>query len=391
MASLKTELFGIQFPNPFLISSCPATSSGDKVMRAFKAGWGGVVLKTFGLDPTPNVSPRIYAMKVGRTRIGMFDIELYSARPIEWWESQIRLIRDSYPNRPLIASISGRNSAFSWQEVVRRVEPLGINAFEMNLSCPSFDKERGSKLGQDPASLQQAVRWVRTATDLPVIVKLTPNVTDIVMLAQAALEAGANGFTCANSLTGIAGIDLETFEPLPAVGGMSIAGGYGGPGLKPVSLAHTASVAKALHVPMMGVGGISRWQDAVEYMAVGAGLVQVCTAVLLNGYELIRPLTRGLSQYLERRGFQKPADLVGRALPRLGTFSDLDLSIRMLPRVDPALCNGCAICFRACSTGGFEAIRMEDKLAVVDAAVCDGCGLCASLCPEGAMRMVEKN
>jgi len=413
MVSLETEFAGIRFPNPFIIGAGPATASGEKVIRAFRAGWGGVVLKTFGLEPTRNVSPRIQLIRSGKDPIGMFDIELFSDHTLDWWETQIQMIRDAYPDRPVIASVAGGGSVSSWQEPVRRVESLGVSAFELNVSCPSFDKEKGCKLGQDPASLSKAIRWVREAAHLPLIVKLTPNVTDIVALARVALEAGADAFTTSNSLTGIAGIDLDTFEPQPAVGGTGIIGGYGGVGLKPVSLRCTASIAQAFNgpafsapaldapqgygahggplVPILGLGGIARWQDAAEYLAVGASAVQVCTAVMIEGFDLIASLTGGLSRYLLHKGFSSPAALVGRALPHLGVFPDLDLNRRMVAQVDPALCRGCETCVRACDTGGYQAIAIHDHRAVVDPALCDGCGLCASLCLKGAIQMLSKN
>jgi dihydropyrimidine dehydrogenase (NAD+) subunit PreA len=387
MTRLETTFLGIHFPNPFLLAAGPPSSTAQKVIRAFKAGWGGAVLKTFGLEPTPNVSPRIMLIRSGRRNIGMFDIELFSSHTLDWWLSQIEAIRVAYPDRPLIASIAGSDNAYSWQEVVRRVEPLGVKAFEMNLSCPSFDLKKGSVLGQDPGALRQAVAWVREVTDLPVIVKLTPNVTDVVELGRVALQAGANAFTSANSLTGIAGIDLDSFTPLPSVEGYGIVGGYGGPGLKPVSLRCTANLAQNLGVPMMGVGGVTRWQDAVEYLAVGASVVQVCTAVMLNGFEMVHDLKKGLIGYLDEKGFAGPSEVVGKALPKLSVFSKLDVSSRHVARIDLARCNGCALCVRACETGGFEAIHMEGKVPIVDRTLCDGCGLCQSLCPLAIIEM----
>ncbi len=384
--SLEIEILGITFPNPFVLAAGPPTASGDLVIKAFEAGWGGVVLKTIGMQPTRDPCPRIHIIRSGRDRVGMFDIELISEKTVDQWEDEIDRIRDAFPDRPLIASIMGGADPDEWQEVVRRLEPHGIDAFEMNTSCPNFAAERGSKLGQDPESLALAVGWVREATDRPVIVKLTPNVTDIVALARAALEAGADAFTATNSLSGLAGIDLDTLVPLPNVGGVGIRGGYGGPGLKPVALRCTADVAQALGVPIFGCGGVARWQDAVEYLAVGASAVQVCTAVMWDGAQIIRRLTRGLEEYLQKKGYRAVKDLVGKALPNLGQFPDLDISIRLAAAVDEDRCTGCGICARACDSGGYQAIEMAG-VARVDPFKCDGCGLCVQLCPEGAIRL----
>ncbi len=236
MVKLETNILGISFPNPLILAAGPTTAKGSMVIEAFKAGWGGAVLKTIGLVPTPHTSPRIHVIRSGKNKRGMLDIELISDKPIDLWEDEIDMIRDAFPDRPLIASIMGGGNPHDWQEVVRRLEPHGVNGFEMNASCPNYAAERGGKLGQDPESLRSAVQWVREATDLPVVVKLTPNVTDIVPLARVAVEAGADAFTACNSLSGLGGIDLETFAPLPTVNNKGIIGGYGGPGLKPVTL-----------------------------------------------------------------------------------------------------------------------------------------------------------
>jgi dihydropyrimidine dehydrogenase (NAD+) subunit PreA len=391
MPILEMNLLGIKFPNPFILAAGPPTASGARIIQAFKAGWGGAILKTIGLTPTPHPNPRIYTIKSGKDKRGILDIELFSDKPLDWWENQIDLIRKEFPDRPVIASIAGGGDSFSWQEVVRRLEPHGVNGYEMNVSCPSFDKEKGATLGQDPVSLRKAVTWVRDATNLPLFVKLTPNVTDIVALARVAYEAGADGFTVGNSLTGIGGVDLDTFAPLPNVAGRSIIGGYGGPGIKPVMLRCTASIAKALPVPILGCGGVMKWQDGVEFLALGASLVQVCTAVMWNGYEIINGFTQGLLHYLDRKYYQNPSEIVGKALPNVGVFGDLDLSIRKIARIDKNRCNGCGLCAKACDSGGYQAISMVNKVAIFDKSKCDGCGLCEGMCPLGIISLITRN
>lgn len=317
VASLETKVLGMTFPNPFVLASGPPTANASMIIEGFKAGWGGVTLKTIGLVPTPMPSPRIHANRTGQTKWGMFDIELFSDMPIERWEDDIDRIRDAFPERPIIASVAGGGKPHEWQEVVRRLEPHGVDAFEMNTSCPNIsdDDDRGSKLGQDAEMLALAVSWMKEATDLPVIAKLTPNVTDIVPLARAAVEAGADGFTTTNSLVGLGKIDLDTFAPGPVVDGIGMPSGYGGPGLRPVSLRCTADVVQAQPQPVFGCGGISKWQDAAEYLAVGSPVVQVCTAVMWDGYKIITRLTRGLSAYLDKHGYESVAEIVGKGLP----------------------------------------------------------------------------
>ncbi|NPV55411.1 MAG: NAD-dependent dihydropyrimidine dehydrogenase subunit PreA [Anaerolineae bacterium] len=391
MANLETTFTGIHFPNPFLVSSSPSTTNAHMIKKAFRAGWGGVVLKTVGLEPTPNPSPRMQVVKDGRDKRGLVNIELISDLTALQWVDELKSIRDEFPERPLIASIMGGGRAEDWQEVVHLLEPHGVNAFEMNVSCPNFAHGgRGSQLGQDPESLALAIGWVRQATSLPLWVKLTPNVADVTPLAQVAKEMGADAVVATNTLSGMAGVDLECFAPLPTVGGIGIFGGYSGPGLKAVALRCAASIGRAVDIPLAGCGGISKWRDAAEYMTVGASLVQVCTAVMWNGYEIIAKLTKGLNDYLDQHDLATVNDLVGKALPQLKNYPDIDLNIKLLAYVDPNKCNGCGLCVRACDAGGFEALFIQDKKAVVDVLVCDGCGLCIGMCPTDGISMVAK-
>jgi dihydropyrimidine dehydrogenase (NAD+) subunit PreA len=317
MPSLETTFLGITYPNPFILASGPPTAKADMIIEAFKAGWGGAVTKTIGLKPTLPPSPRVHAMKSGKVKWGFLDIELISDMTVDQWCTEIDRIRDAFPDRPIIASIMGEGNPDSWQEVVQRLESHGVDAFEMNTSCPNFaaHEERGSKLGQDPNTLALAVRWVKEATELPVIVKLTPNVTDILPLAFASVEAGADAFCATNSLSGIGGIDLETFSPLPSVDGSGIVGGYGGPGLRPVALRITAELTQSTPIHVFGCGGISRWQDAVEYLALGASAVQLCTSVMWEGFQIIDKLTTGLERFLTKHHIDNLSNIIGKAIP----------------------------------------------------------------------------
>ena len=392
MARLETTFTDIRFPNPFLVSSSPSTTNARMIKKAFRAGWGGVVLKTVGLEPTPNPSPRMAVLRDGRYKKGMLNIELISDLTVGQWVDELKSIRDAFPERPVIASIMGGGRAEDWHQVIALLEPHGVNAFELNVSCPNFAHGgRGAQLGQDPESLATAVGWAREATRLPVWVKLTPNVADVVPLAQVAKEQGADAIVATNTLSGMAGVDLECFAPLPAVGGIGIFGGYSGPGLKAVALRCAASIGRSIDIPLAGCGGISSWRDAAEYMAVGACIVQVCTAVMWNGYEIIEKLTSGLNEYLDAHGFTSVDELVGRALPQLRSYPDIDLSIKLLAYVDPNKCNGCGLCVKACDAGGFEALFMQDKKAVVDVLKCDGCGMCVGICTSDGIQMVPKS
>ncbi len=389
MSRLESEFTGIHFENPFVLSSSPATVNARMIKKGFAAGWGGAVLKTIGLEATPNPCPRLQVVKDGRHKTGMVNIELISDLSVGQWVEELKEIRDSYPERPIIASIMGGGRPEDWQSVIRLLEPLGINAFEANVSCPNFAHAgRGAQLGQDPESLHLAITWMREATSLPLWVKLTPNVADIVSLARVSKDAGADAVIATNTLSGLGGIDLEAFTPLPAVGGVGIFGGYSGPGLKAVSLRCAAAIGQGVGMPLVGCGGISRWQDAAEYLAVGASLVEVCTAVMWQGYGIIEGLCAGLEEYLAGHGFENITELRGRALGQLKGYADIDLKLRQLAVVAASRCNGCGVCAEACGSGGFEAIEMVAKEAVIDAGRCDGCGLCVGVCPTGAISMI---
>jgi len=387
METLNTKFLGMDFPNPFILSSAPTTTNAKMVMRGFELGWGGAILKTVGLDPTINPCPRLEIIKSGRDKRGMVNIELISDLTVGEWVVEIDKIRDRYPNRPVIASIMGGGRPDDWQKIIEQIEGSGVNGFEMNVSCPNFTEGKGAQLGQDPESLHKAITWVREATHLPVIVKLTPNVTDIVSLALVAQEAGADALTTTNTLSGLAGIDLDTFSPTPTVDQIGIFGGYSGPGLKPVAMRCTASVAQNVNLGIFGCGGISTWQDAAEYLTIGASAVQICTAVMWNGFEIIDKLTTGLLKYLEGKGYNSPADLVGKALPQIRTYPDIDLDVRLVAKIDDERCNGCGICVKACQSGGFDALELVDEIAVVNFYKCDGCGLCVGVCPLGFVTM----
>ena len=391
MSNLETRLLGLTFPNPFILAAGPMTGDAEKIIQAFDAGWGGAVLETIDLHPRAR-SVEAHEIRSGRVRWGRIGGEAESPLSLEQWQAEIDRIRDAYPGRPLIASIAGDGDASSWGEVVRRLELHGVDAFEINAACPGFSLEGrpAKELGQDPAALAMAVGWARAATDLPLIVKLTPNVTDILPAARAALQAGADAFSATGGLSGIGGIDFDTFASLPSQGAGQLAGTYVGPGLRPVALRWTAVLAKALSAPIFGCGGVSTWQDAVEFLAVGASAVQVGAAALWGGVEIINALTLGLESYLEEHAFDHAVDFIGKALPNIVGFDDLDLDYKLVATLDEARCIGCEICVQACMDGGFQAISMLDKIAHIDVLKCDGCGLCVSVCPPDIITMIPR-
>ena len=387
---LKTTFNDIELENPFLLASAPPTRTADMIKRAFEAGWGGAVTKTIGLQGATNVRPRFGFLKERARVVGMTNFELISEKGLDLWVEAIGDIKACFPDRPLVASIMGSVEFAEWEILALAVQSAGADAIELNVSCPHGMPEQhmGAFMGQDPALIKGATAAVAAAAKVPVWVKLTPNVTDIASMALAAKEAGADAIAAINTVAGLVGIDLDTFEPIPSVSRRGAYGGYSGRGVKPIALRAVSTIAATTALPVSGCGGITCWEDAAEFILAGAGTLQVCTAVMLNGFGLIRDLERGLEEYLERNGFDTLSDAVGRALPHIGDYASLDPDMDAYARVLSEKCNACGNCVPACFDGGFQAISMNGEAARVDAELCDGCGLCASVCRVGAIEMV---
>jgi dihydropyrimidine dehydrogenase (NAD+) subunit PreA len=310
----------------------------------------------------------------------------------------------------------------AWREIVRRIEDTGADGIELNYGCPHGMSERGmgSAVGQVPEYCETITSWVKDVARIPVIVKLTPNVTDIVGPAQAAVRAGANALSLINTINSIMGVDLETLEITPSIGGKAGHGGYAGPAVKPIALNMLSSVAgdevvSSFHVPVSGMGGISNWQDAAEFLLLGATTVQVCTAVMHYGFRIIEDLCDGLANWMDRKGFKTISDITGQSLPCVSDFKDFDLTFRAAARIDPSKCIKCNLCYVACndsahqcidlisaeggpvepysygahSNGKHEAIatRPQPRVREDD---CVGCRLCYNVCPvAGCIEMVK--
>ena len=396
---LAVELAGIRSPNPFWLASSPVTNTGEMVARAFEAGWGGAVWKTVG-QPAVNVRPRLGSVALdGRRIVGLSNIELISDRPIEVNLAEIAEVKRRYPANAVVVSLMVESRRDVWQEIVRRVDDTGADGIELNFGCPHGMSERGmgAAVGQVPDYVEMITAWVKEASALPVLVKLTPNVADITPAARAAVRGGADGISLINTVNSLVGVDLASWAPIPAVRGHGTHGGYSGPAVKPIALHMVSACARdpEVGVPISGIGGIDDWRDAVEFLLLGAGTVQVCTAVMHHGYRVVDGLIDGLSTYLQARGLQRPADLVGRGLAALTSWGELDLDYRVVARIDPATCIGCNLCYRACADGGHQAIDLRARdgrtLPEVEADRCVGCRLCEYVCPvDGCIAMEER-
>src|SRR6204780_1230414 len=341
MADLSIQFAGIRSPNPFWLASAPPTNSGAQIHRAFEAGWGGAVWKTIGA-PVLNVSNRYGAWHYGRQRmLAINNVELISDRPIEINLREIAEVKRAWPDRAVIVSAMGESKPEAWREIVRRIEDTGADGIELNYGCPHGMSERGmgSAVGQVPEYCEQITRWVMEVARIPVIVKLTPNITNIVSPARAAVSAGASALSLINTLNSIVAVDLDTLELTPNIGGKGGHGGYAGPAVKPIALNMLSSVAadevvKHAALPISAMGGIATWKDAAEFLLLGAGSLQVCTAAMHYGFRIIEDLCDGLSNWMDEKGFATIADVCGRSLHRVSDFKDFDLSYRAIARMD---------------------------------------------------------
>jgi dihydropyrimidine dehydrogenase (NAD+) subunit PreA len=391
MANLKVDFLGMHFPNPFMLASGPPTRTAAMIRRAFAAGWGGAVTKTILFQPTPDHQPRLQAHRNEGRNIGMENIEVLSQLSVAQWQKDLAELKAAYPERPVWASLAASDKD-EWIRLSEILQETGIDALELNVSCPHGmpDRGMGAFIGQNAELTGQVVAWVKSVAKIPVIVKLMPNVTDIAFVAKAAQNGGADGLCASNSVASLNGIDLDTLDPTPSVGGFSIYGGYSGPGIKPIALRCVAKIAKATGLPISGLGGIDEWRDTIEFLAVGAATVQLCTAVMWRGYGIINDLLSGLNGYLDQKGYPDIQSILGVALPKIVDFPSLPLTWRVQAQVDET-CIGCLDCVTSCNDSGFQAIRgTKGKPVTIDASRCDGCGLCLMVCPQDSIRLVPR-
>jgi len=388
---LSFTLFNKRFVNPFILSSAPPTRNGEMIKRAFKMGWGGAVTKTFSLEGVDFVRPRFGIVKSRNRNIGLTNIELISEKDALYWVKEIKDMKAQYPDRIVIASIMADLNMDSWTKLASICQDTPADIIEANVSCPHGcpEKHMGAFIGQDPNLVGEVTKAIKKGSNLPLLVKLTSGVTDMVSIGKIAVQNGADGITAINTISSIAGIDLENLAPFPSVGGYGAKGGYSGPGIKPIALGQVWELSKNLNVPISGCGGITTWQDSAEFLAVGASTIQICTAVMWHGYKIIDNLTKGLSDYLERKGFESIDKFVGVVKDKIGDYNRLvPYSSNLVADVMADKCNQCKICVTACNDGGYQAISCDDKI-VFDKAKCGGCSLCMLICPQDAVRMVN--
>jgi dihydropyrimidine dehydrogenase (NAD+) subunit PreA len=401
MADLRCDIAGVKSPNPFWLASAPPTDKEYNVVRAFKAGWGGVVWKTLGEDPPiVNVSSRYGAMSYNGTRMAGFNnIELITDRPLEVNLREIKQVKRDWPDRAMVVSLMVPCEEENWRAILARVEETGADAVELNFGCPHGMSERGmgSAVGQVPEYIEMVTRWCKAHTRMPVFVKLTPNVTNILGPARAANKGGADAVSLINTINSIMSVDLDALAPTPTVGGKGTHGGYCGPAVKPIAMHMVAEIARdadCAGLPISGIGGIGNWRDAAEFIVLGAGSVQVCTAAMHKGFKIVEDMVDGLGYWMDEKGYRTLDDFRAAAIPNVTDWQHLDMNYEIVARIDQDLCIKCGLCHVACEDTSHQAVAAlkengSKRYEVIDQE-CVGCNLCMHVCPvEGCITMVE--
>jgi dihydropyrimidine dehydrogenase (NAD+) subunit PreA len=392
MADLSCNFVGIRSPNPFWLASAPPTDKAYNVHRAYEAGWGGVVWKTLGEDPPiVNVSGPRYGALLGTARnlIGFNNIELITDRLLDVNLREIRAVKRAWPDRALVVSLMVPCEEAAWKHILPMVEDTGADGIELNFGCPHGMSERGmgSAVGQVPEYVEMVTAWCKQHSRLPVIVKLTPNVTSILAPSRAAKRGAANAVSLVNTISSIMAVDLDRMTPSPHVDGRGAHGGYCGPAIKPIALRMVGEIARdreSQGMAISGIGGIATWRDAAEFMALGASSVQVCTAAMVYGFKVVEDMVDGLANWMDAKGYARLTDFVGKAVPNFVDWEHLNLNYTVKARIDQQLCIKCGRCYIACEDTSHQAIAKERNgerhFEVIDAE-CVGCNLCVNVCP----------
>lgn len=392
MADISSNFLGIKSPNPFWLASAPPTDKEVNVVRAFEAGWGGVVWKTLGEDPpVVNVSGPRYSTLMSQDRrvIGLNNIELITDRPLRTNLEEIARVKRAWPDRAMIVSLMVPCTEQSWKAILPMVEDTGADGIELNFGCPHGMSERGmgSAVGQVPEYIQMVTAWCKQYSRLPVIVKLTPNITDVRQPARAAKAGGADAVSLINTINSIMGVDLDRMVMHPSTDGWGSHGGYCGPAVKPIAQNMVAEIARdpqTAGLPISGIGGVTTWRDAAEYIALGCGTVQVCTAAMVYGFKIVQDLCNGLSNYMDEKGYVTIDAMRGLAVPTVKNWNQLNLNYVEKAVINQDSCIQCGRCHIVCEDTSHQAIfatKDGQRHFEVNEAECVGCNLCVSICP----------
>ena len=383
---LSIDFLGVRCINPFFLSSSPVGSNYDMVAKCFDSGWGGVYYKTIGFFMPNECSPRFdITTKECTPWLGFKNMEQISDKPLEKnLEMMARLKRD-YPEHVVVASIMGENER-EWSELAKLVTQANADLIECNFSCPQMTShDMGSDVGQSPELVERYSRAVSSATHLPVIAKMTPNISHMEEPAIAAVRGGARGLAAINTVKSITNINFEHMTAMPVVNGKSSISGYSGAAVKPIALRFIAELMQhpqLKNIPLSGMGGIETWRDAVEFLLLGCTNLQVTTSVMQYGYRLVEDLNNGLAHFMNDYGYNSLEDFIGKALPNIVPAENLQRDFKIIPDIDDKRCVGCGRCYVSCYDAAHQAIDWDgDKRRPVINDNCVGCHLCINVCP----------
>lgn len=390
---LSCTFLGVKLENPFLLSSSVVASTYEKMARAFEMGWAGACFKTLCNFIPQEASPRYSALSGDHDFYGFKNIEQLSCNSMEEDLNIIRRLKKDYPTKVIIASIMGRSSD-EWEQLARLSQEAGADIIECNFSCPNMEQDGlGVDIGQSPEEVARFTAAARKGCTIPLLVKTTPNVTDMRPIAIAAMQSGADGIATINTVKSLMSMNMDTYATEPSVKGKSGVGGYSGRAVKPIALRfiwELASCPDLKDLPISGMGGIDTWRDAAEFLVLGANHVQITTSVMQYGARIIDDLIDGLTWYLREKGMRSVSELHGLGMHRVTSLDELDRHSILLPRFLRDKCVGCGRCYLSCRDGGHEAIVMKNGKPVMIPSQCVGCHLCVLVCPAEAIRHYGK-
>ena len=383
---LSIEFCGVKCENPFFLSSSPVGSNYEMCAKSLETGWGGIVYKTIGVFIADECSPRFdNTRKEATSFIGFKNMEQISDKPLEKNLEMMAKLKKDYPDKVLVASIMGSNDD-EWALLSKLVTQTGADIIECNFSCPQMTTSTmGSDVGQSPELVKQYSRAVASATHLPVLAKMTPNIGNMEIPAIASIEGGATGIAAINTIKSITSLDFDKMTCMPVVNGKSSISGYSGKAVKPIALRFIAQMAQhpqLKNAPISGMGGIETWEDALEFLLLGARNLQVTTAIMQYGYRIVEDMISGLSYFMEEKGFKTLDEIIGLGLQNIIPAEDLNRDFKIMPEFDLDKCVGCGRCYISCYDGAHQAIDWDDdkrRPAINDN--CVGCHLCLNVCP----------
>ncbi len=381
---------GVKCENPFFLSSSVVASGYDMCAKALEMGWAGIVYKTIGRFMPKEASPRFASAVADNNHFeGFRNIEQISEHTLEYDLDVLKRLKENYPSKVIVASIMG-SSDEEWGELAELCSDIGCDIIECNFSCPHMTaKGLGADVGTNPELVAKYTELVKAKAKVPVLAKMTPNITNMEIPALAAVNAGADGIAAINTIKSITGFDITHMEPEPAVNGKSAVSGYSGNAVKPIALRFIYDMASCdalKDVPISGMGGIENWHDAAEFLALGCTNIQITTSVMQYGYRIIDDLISGLSSFLAKTGYKSVEEFAGSGLKHFVNADELDRTTISYPVFDRKKCIGCGRCYISCYDGGHQAIRFnKERTPYLIADKCVGCHMCRLVCPTEAI------